>query len=387
MRKIWPFSFYFIFFGAVAAFIPYLVLYYQSLDFTGAQIGLLVGIPPLVTVGSIPLITGLADRTNRHRLVMSTALVVVAFGLVVFPYITPFILLLGIGILVATAFSSAIPLADSATMFMLGDRKDLYGPVRLGGTLGFAIVATVAGALVESHGLKIAFWGAGVLFCMALLIGQRLDHGEEVTEKSASKGGTSELLKNPRFLVFLLLGFSGGAAFAALNTFLFPYMEDLGAGESMMGLALTIGTITEIPVMIYVGRFIKRYGPYAVANFAIAAMGLRLLLLSIAPTPTFVLFTQLLNGFNFALLVVAGVTYADAHAPKGFRATAQGLFNAAMGGIGSATGGFVGGLLLEGVGAEAMYLIFCLFIVAILAFVNLVNRSLPAEPAPVTSST
>jgi PPP family 3-phenylpropionic acid transporter len=386
MRKIWPFSFYFVFFGAVAAFIPYLVLYYQSLSFTGAQIGLLVGIPPLATVVSIPLITGLADRTNRHRLVMSTALLLVALGLVVLPTIEAFILLLVMAILVATAFSSAIPLSDSATMFMLGDRKDLYGRIRLGGTFGFAVVATVVGTLVESYGLKIAFWGAGVLFCMAFLIGQKLDHGEEVIETSTGKAGTGELLKNPRFLVFLLLGFAGGASFAALNTFLFPYMEDLGAGESLMGVALTIGTITEIPVMIYVGRFIKRWGPYTVANVAIAAMGLRLLLLGIAPTPTFVLFTQLLNGFNFAPLAVAGVTYADTHAPKGFRATAQGLFNAAMGGIGSATGGFLGGPLFDGVGAKGMYLIFCLSLVVVLVFVGLVNRSLPPEPAPVAPS-
>ncbi|MCK7519702.1 MAG: MFS transporter [Ignavibacteriales bacterium] len=47
MRKIWPFSFYFLYFAAMASLLPFFVLFYQSLGFSGAQIGLLTGIPPL----------------------------------------------------------------------------------------------------------------------------------------------------------------------------------------------------------------------------------------------------------------------------------------------------------------------------------------------------
>lgn len=50
MKKIWPFSFYFLLFAGAAAHLPYRVLYYQSLSFTGVQIGLLAGIAPLITV-------------------------------------------------------------------------------------------------------------------------------------------------------------------------------------------------------------------------------------------------------------------------------------------------------------------------------------------------
>ena len=77
MRTIWPFVFYFLLFAGIASFGPYQVLYYQSLSFTGAQIGLLVGIAPLITMVSLPLVTGFADRTNKHRLVMGLSLLVV----------------------------------------------------------------------------------------------------------------------------------------------------------------------------------------------------------------------------------------------------------------------------------------------------------------------
>jgi len=379
-RKLaWPFSFYFLFFASVASHLPYLVLYYQSLSFTGAQIGLLAGIAPLVTLVSLPLVTGLADRTNRHGLIMSVSLLGLVCGLLLFPYVKTFMLLLGLVIVYSVFFSATMPLADSATMFMLGERKDLYGRIRLGGTVGFGIVATVAGALVQNHGLKAAFWSAAGLFFIALLVSQKLVHGEE-SGKPVVRGRASDLLKNPHFLLFLLLGLSGGISFATINAYLFPYMKELGAGESIMGLALTVGTIAEMPVLFFVSGFIKRFQPYAVVVFALAMTGLRFLLLAVATTPLLVLFSQLLNGFSFPLVAVAGVTYSDEQAPQGFRATAQGLFSAAMGGIGAAVGGFAGGLLFEQVGAKGMYLVLFFFVTLVLVSVGLLRRALPPEP-------
>lgn len=74
MKRIWPFAFYLLYFGANACYLPYLVLYYQSLDFTGAQIGLLVAISPLVTLIGAPLWTGIADVSRQYKLVMSLTL-------------------------------------------------------------------------------------------------------------------------------------------------------------------------------------------------------------------------------------------------------------------------------------------------------------------------
>ena len=69
MKKIWPFSFYFLNYAAFAALLPFFVIFYQGLDFTGAQIGLLAGIPPLITLFAAPLGAGHADSTRRHKLI------------------------------------------------------------------------------------------------------------------------------------------------------------------------------------------------------------------------------------------------------------------------------------------------------------------------------
>lgn len=126
----WPFSFYFLIFAGMATYRPYLVLYYQSLSFTGTQIGLLVGIAPLITMVSLPLVTGLADRMNRHKLIMSLTLLVLLAVLIVFPFLTTFIPLLSMAVLSTVFFAPIMALSNSAAMFMLGDRKDLYGRIR-----------------------------------------------------------------------------------------------------------------------------------------------------------------------------------------------------------------------------------------------------------------
>jgi MFS family permease len=113
MRKLWPFTFYFLLFAAVAFSSPFIVLYYQGLGFTGTQIGLLTGIVPLITIVSAPLWTGLADATHQHRLLMSLAILFGVIALVVFPLLNAFVPVVLIAILLNIFTAPVTPFADS----------------------------------------------------------------------------------------------------------------------------------------------------------------------------------------------------------------------------------------------------------------------------------
>ncbi len=357
MNKIWPFTLNFLLFAAMAFVAPFLVLYYQGLGFSGAQIGLLTGLTPLVTMVSAPFWTGLADQTRRHRFIMSMAIFVSVAILAMVPWFSAFVPVLLLVILYNAFNAPVSSFTDSATMFMLGDKKELYGRIRLGGTIGFGIAASMAGLFVQNYGLKYAFWGGALILFLALLVSQKLVFGESKTGASI-KQGVRTLLADRRWALFLTLALAGGFALAANNTYFFPYLKELGATESMMGLALTIGTLSEIPVLFFGNRLLQRFTANGLLLLAMTVTGLRLILFAASPTPEMILLLQLLNGLTFPAMWLAGVAYADQYAPPGMRSTAQGLFGAMVFGLGLAVGGFIGGLILENWGGHVLYLIF-----------------------------
>ncbi|MGB5931961.1 MAG: MFS transporter, partial [Anaerolineae bacterium] len=174
----------------------------------------------------------------------------------------------------------------------------MYGRIRLGGTIGFGLTAPIAGTLVQNHGLKWAFWGCAALFFLAFIVSQKLVYGQVKADDPAWRS-VRALPADPRWLLFLTLAVASGVALAATNTYFFPYMKELGAKESMMGLALTIGTLSEIPVLFFGNRLVKRFKPYGLLTLTMVVTVIRFFLLVASATPNLVLLVQLLNGLTF----------------------------------------------------------------------------------------
>ena len=271
--------------------------------------------------------------------------------------------------------SPIVSLSDSATMHMLGDERDQYGRVRMGGTFGWAMAAPLAGLLVENNGMQMAFWGYAAFMALALVVSQRLIFADSADPTgAAARGGMRTLLRNRRWVLFLAMAFACGVGFASVNTYLFAYMQELGASAGVMGLALTLATLSELPVLFFADRLLKRLGSFGLLTLGMAVTGIRLLLFAAVSAPAGVLAFQFLNGLTFPAVWVAGVSFAYENAPPGLRATAQGLFGAMVFGFGAAVGGLLGGLLLEAVGGRAMYLVFGLLVLGSLALLAPLER-------------
>jgi hypothetical protein len=92
-------------------------------------------------------------------------------------------------------FNAPIPaFADSATMAMLGDEKEMYGRVRLGGTIGFGIAAILTGIIIQSNGIQWAFWGYAAFMFLALCVSQKFTYSKsrEWTIPMGSSVGTGQ---------------------------------------------------------------------------------------------------------------------------------------------------------------------------------------------------
>lgn len=386
MKKIWPFSFYFLYFAALSSLLPFLVLFYRDLGFTGAQIGLLTGIPPLITLFASPFWTGIADAKRWHRLVMGVGLLVAVLVMLMMQSMTRFVPVFLLIILFNTFISPVASLADSGTMTMLGDQRAMYGRIRLGGTIGWGLFAPFAGILVEKYGLKIGFWMFSGIMLINFFVSQKFQHSSQ-EEGVSAPGGMRLLLTSRRWISFLFIAMLGGIGSFSAAAYLFPLMAELGASESTMGLALTISTLTELPIFFLAHRLVKKFGSYGLLTLTLAMFGIRSLLYAASSSASMVLLVQAFGGMIFPAMWTAGVSYADEHAPAGLKSSAQGLFGAMAFGVGSAVSGFIAGPLLETIGGRGMFLVLGIIILVGLVLAEGIRRFFPekSEPARIPS--
>lgn len=378
MKKAWPFTFYLLYFAAMSSAMPFFVLFYQGLGFSGAQIGLLTGVPPLVTLVASPFWTTLADARQWHRLVMGVGIIAAALVIFLLPSLTSFIVVFLAIILLNTFIAPVSSLGDSATMHMLGEERAMYGRVRLGGTIGWGVFAPVAGALAENFGLRTAFWTFSAIMLLNFFVSQKLVYSSQEANNAPS-GGIRIFLTSRRWISFFFIAFLGGVGSFSVVAYLFPYMAELGASESTMGLALTIATLSELPIFFLAHRLVRRFGSYGLFTLTLIMFGIRCLLFAAADTPSLVLLVQAFGGMIFPAMWTAGVSYAHENAPAGLKSSAQGLFGAMSFGVGSAFSGFVGGPLLESIGGRGMFLVLGIFILGGLVVAEGVRRFFPEK--------
>jgi len=344
----WAPPFYFLYYAAAAALVPFLIVYYQNLGLTGTQIGILAGIPPLVSLFSAPLWGALSDMTQRHKLSLLVAIssaILLALALStskVFAWLIPVVSLFAF-------FSSPImPLVDSTTMSLLGDEKRHYGRIRLWGAIGWGVIAPVVGWLIKTSSIRWAFWSYALIMAAGLLIATGIPVSGRIG--AALREGAQIFLTSPRWLAFLTVAFCGGMALSMISNYLFIFLRSLNADEFLLGLSLTAATLSELPVLYFSQHLLRSWTARQLMSAAMLFYAVRALTYSFVKVPWLALPIQLLHGPTFSLMWLSGVSYADGNAPAGLNATAQGLFSGVMLGFGSAAGALLGGLLYDHIG-------------------------------------
>ena len=373
-----PSIYYFLYYAALSFLYPYLALFYQGQGLTGAQIGVLAAILPLISFFGAPLWTGTADVLHRHKIAAVIAILGVAAMALILPGVTMFAgLILAVGLL-AFFMSPIGSLADSAIMFLLGEQKEKYGRVRMWGTLGYGVVAPLAGVLIGKYGLQWSFWGYATLMLAGLFIIVPIPFRQSRSSGSFLNGMRG-LFANRPWMLFLIMVFIGGIGMAMINTYLFIYMESLGASKSLMGLALMVASASEILALFFGNQFLRRFGARGLLIIAMTTIGLRLIFYSLTTSTWVVLLIQLVHGLTFAMILIAGVSYADQVAPTGMKATTQGMFGGTLMGFGAAAGGLLGGVLMERFQPAGMYGIVGVIVLVSLAAFLLIERRIVSK--------
>jgi PPP family 3-phenylpropionic acid transporter len=206
--------------------------------------------------------------------------------------------------------------------------------------VGWGAAAPVTGWLVDKAGIAWSFIVYLVLMCAGFLTARHL-HLSQAGLGNSFRRGVGQLLSNRRWLLFLFIVFLNGSGISILTNFLFLYMNELGIEKTVMGLGLTIATVSELPVLFYSGQMLRRLGARGLLIISLAAYVIRAFGYSVVHAPLPVLALQFLHGLTFAAMWAAGVSFAGEIAPPGLG--------------GGMAGALAGGILLERLGGAGMF--------------------------------
>jgi PPP family 3-phenylpropionic acid transporter len=340
---------YVIVFVGVAAYSPYLSLYYQSLGISLGAIGGLLAFTSATALVSAPVWGAIHDRLPRSYVLLPLAGLLAASGglglwqVGASPFLAVFAAMFAIGM------AGVTPMMDVRVLELAGSDRTRYGLVRAFGSASFMVCAPLVGLLNDSQGYKALF----LVMVPALLAGGLC---------AAAIPGRTNVLRSPSMLrapgrvlgyrpiaIFLLGSLVCWTAIYSQNGFFSIYLKSLGASADQVGWAWSLGAVLEIPTMVLFPFLARRIGIERLILLGAGIVAVREIANLTFTIPTVLLACSILQGAGYALLVVGGITFVSRHAPRGTAATAQGLLSGATFNmaaiIGSGVGGQLAGLL------------------------------------------
>lgn len=366
-------------YAAVGVFFAYIALYLSSIGLSGSQVGLLLAMMPLIGFLVQPLWGLLSDIYHVHR----SALVLTSFGvaltMIAYANTTDFRLLLLLTVVHAVLRAPTMILGNSLALEFVSreNGRTNFGSLRLWGSIGFAVATFAVGAwVIDDHIWWILPLYAllnVVLAVISLTVPDADVHGQVRWQE-----GLSLLFRERALALFLVGGLLIGATLGIVNNYLAIYLADIAAAGWVIGAALAISALFEVPLMASVPTFVRRWGMRLVFVGGVAVLPLRYVLYIFIDEPLLVLPTQVMHSIAMMSLLVVGVLYVDWLLQPKWRASGQALYTASLHGVGPSLGLYISGIIYQEAGITPVWLMS-----AVIAFVGTVVFAMVLQRSPV----
>lgn len=343
-------AYYFFYFGCAGLLATYLSLYLQSLDFSAAEIAVLMSLMQVMRLLAPNLWGWLAERMGvRIPIIRLSALASLA-GFSLFFVTTRFEGLFVAMALMAFFWSAALPLVESVTFNHLGAQAHRYGRIRVWGSIGFIATVLSVGHALDFMPMEALLWmTAGVLGGIIVCAFVLPDAGRP--EPKQAVGGLWATVSQPRVKALLGACFFMSAAHGALYFFFPIHLVGHGYGKSMVGWMWTLGVLAEIAVFLSMPRLTRRWTlrtlliasfVAALVRFVVIGWGIdSVALLSCA---------QLLHGLTFGAYHAAAIALINQWFEGRLQSRGQALYGSISFGAGGMLGGLLSGLVWDVVG-------------------------------------
>lgn len=346
---------YTFYFACMGVFTSVLSMYLTGVGKSKAEMSFIVSASSLFGVVMVPLVGYISDRLRRPKVIVAVLLAGIAGFSLLFAQTRSTAALYLLNGCISGMVSAVSPISER----LAGSGRYRYGTVRIWGTFGYAASAQLACVLMEFTSPQLIFVMASASALLAILgiAGMEdIRYNEEPEEEQNTGKNRFSFLRQPMFLLFLaisgtFIGVSG------LNMTYSPILlQELGVPTSAVGTVLFVGTILELPLILFSNKFMDKFSGKALTSVDFIIMIVQFLLYSFAPNAAVAVVTVLfLRAIGSTLFMMIMLKMVQSIVRENVVSTAMGFQNA-FNALVSILLQNLGGQLVEATSIRTLYL-------------------------------
>lgn len=224
-----------------------------------------------------------------------------------------------------------------------------------------AIFSPITGALIDLNSRRLgytdysaAFYTFDVLLIVSAIAVFMMPLGKKLPADNIFRD-LLNIFKMPALVIFLMFLFILGNLWGFIESYLFFYLRDLGAPNYLLGITVTVGTISSLPFLYGADNITRKIGHINVIIIAFFAHAVRLVGYSVIESAWWCFPFEAMESLSVHLMWVAAATYCATLAPKSLLATLIGVCGMAHFSIGRGSGSFLGGNIIAKFGIRQSF--------------------------------
>ncbi len=348
----------------IATISPYTQILLRNKGYSHSLVGLIVAIGQLGSIILPLIISGIADRTRKTKLIFFILTIVCAVAF--FPAAlsgSVFITALSLFV-VSGMYLSTSPIIDGYQSRLLKGDAEKYGFARSAGTMGYVIALALFSLTHfpnESDNMSIAMCLVifSVIFLLIVLI---IPNDLPPDKRKEGRKSIAGVFSNRFYVMMIIVGLTR-IAHAVVDRLLSSYMvEDLDLGGNF-ALFMSLGALSEFVMMIVGGVLLekKKTTPYTLVVISCLALVVRLLIYRLFPNIPGLICAQLLHSMTFGGFHIAVTQFISQNVKKEHYSLAMSFYWAIATNLPGMFGALLGGFVIDSLGFNSLFLLFTLF--------------------------
>lgn len=328
---------------------PFFPIWLDAKGLDAREIGLVLALPMIVRVLTVPVIAREVDRRNALQLAILVASLasVTIYAALGFAS-SAVVITLGF-ILASIAFTPIMPLTEAYALQELHRRGRAYGPVRLWGSVSFIAATIGAGVLADLIAPQNLIWVIVAMLAVNALGALGLPAAEP-HPPAEDAPRASKLLRERAFIAVIAAAGLIQASHATFYGFSTLGWKASGLGGVTIGVLWSIGVIVEIILFAISARLPPFFSPANLLLIGAAAGVVRWTAMAASPDFWMLPLLQCLHALSYGATHLGTLGLVMRLAPRRLGATAQSYLSIVLGlTMAAATG--LAGVLFEAYGA------------------------------------